>query len=464
MWIMFVKPMKEKLYNYLVNENQTVFQKYRDYCRENYGAPKIKRWVYLMKLFLQYSVFNKQNQQKTTSYYGTYEEQRESEVAKRKSPEELVEILESYDIVSFDIFDTLLFRPLCQPSDLFFFVGEKLNYLNFIQIRIEMEQRARAIKEQTLGTREVTLEEIWQQVEEETGINKEIGIHTELEVELAMCFVNPYMEKVLGELQKRGKRIIGISDMYLSQNQIKDLLSTAGMPNVLEKIFVSSEHGASKSNGGLYEIVKKQIGEEKTYIHLGDNEHSDVRQARKQGFKTYYYPNVNDIGAKYRPKEMSSIIGSVYRGLVNTYIHSGIKIYSKPYELGFIYGGLFVLGYCKWINGIVDKEKIDKILFLSRDGDIIEKVYSRLFKGDKEYMQPNRLEFVYSNDGMIAKEVQQGILDFVDYYIERIKDASEISGRDAYAPIWALGNHVDIVEKVVGRDFFKMNVGYANKH
>ena len=57
--------------------------------------------------------------------------------------------------------------------------------------------------------------------------------------------------------------------------------------------------------------------------------------------------------------------------------------YSREYEYGFVYGGLFVLGYCQFIHEYCVNEKIDRLLFLSRDGDILKQVYDQLYPEDE---------------------------------------------------------------------------------
>ena len=52
------------------------------------------------------------------------------------------------------------------------------------------------------------------------------------------------------------------------------------------------------------------------------------------------------------------------------------------YEYGYIYGGLFVLGYCEFIHRYYKENDTDKILFLARDGDILKQVYEKLFPDD----------------------------------------------------------------------------------
>ena len=63
--------------------------------------------------------------------------QSESELAMQEgvSVVSFVEKLSSYDVISFDIFDTLIFRPFSEPTDLFYFVGEQLGIMNFKELR-----------------------------------------------------------------------------------------------------------------------------------------------------------------------------------------------------------------------------------------------------------------------------------------------------------------------------------------
>ena len=66
----------------------------------------------------------------------------------------------------------------------------------------------------------------------------------------------------------------------------------------LKKVYVSCEYEKSKATGELYEVVKKDLNiDDKAinnrWIHVGDNEKSDVRMARRAGLAVHHYPNVN---------------------------------------------------------------------------------------------------------------------------------------------------------------------------
>ena len=61
------------------------------------------------------------------------------------------------------------------------------------------------------------------------------------------------------------------------------------------------------------------------------------------------------------------------------------KKYSPSYEYGFVYGGIYILGYCNWIHKKVKRQGIDKIIFLSRDGEIYKRVYSMMFPEENNF-------------------------------------------------------------------------------
>lgn len=378
----------EKIYNIAVNQTPEIALRYKRYRKKVSGAGRAKAWFYLIGLNLRYRFFKGKSAESfisDTFYENKKLSARGSESASKMldTPKKLAQKLAEYDVISFDVFDTLIFRPFSEPGDLFHMAGQKLEYIDFVRIRREMEEKSRNRKQTQQGTREVTFQDIWSMMEEETGILKETGMKAEWECEKTYCFGNPYMLEVIRELQKLRKKIIVISDMYLGKEYIRELLDICGYPS-FESYFVSCDYGESKNQGKLYEIVKQKLGEKYTYIHVGDNKESDIKQAKKHQFDTVYYPNVNEQGSEYRAEDMSAIIGSMYRGVVNAHLHCGVSAYSKAYEFGFVYGGLFVLGYCRWIHDWVEKNGIDKILFLARDGEILSKVYEKIYPKKQE--------------------------------------------------------------------------------
>lgn len=301
----------------------------------------------------------------------------ESEKGQRVDAYRFALSIMKFDVISFDIFDTLILRKLNQPADIFMLVGEKLGVFNFDSIRKKSEEEVRKHKNILHNSNETTLEEIYERVAYYTGIDAKRGAEAEFETELDMCFANPYMYRVFQILKSAGKRIYITSNMYLQKDKMNILLKNCGYEGY-EDILVSCDYHVGKGNGDLFKILLSKIGKA-SVVHIGDNKGADIDGAKKAGIPAKYYQACRDLGDPHRSRGISWLIDSAYRGIVNSTLHNGIQTFSKLWEYGFVYGGLAALGYVSWIHNKAKKEGIDKILFLSRDGYLLKTIYDKMF-------------------------------------------------------------------------------------
>ena len=394
-----IRKAKEKLFFILIEKDQDMLREYQKYKWSHVDRKenKLRSWSYMILLNIKYRILNIRNSDtaiiKTNSseIKLPYLEGSESAILSRPSPVHFAQSLMNYDIISFDIFDTLVLRPFAKPQDLFMIVGHKLKKMNFMSIRMEAEKEAREKAYEKKGNREVTIYDIYEIIEWRTGINKNYGVQIEFETELEFCFANPYMKEVFEILKSQNKKLIAISDMYLPKEMIIKLLEKMGYTGFLD-VFVSCEYNCSKSERQLFKIAINKYGKNQSFVHIGDNYNSDIIAAQELGIDTKYYKNVHEVGEKYRADGMSELIGSFYSGIVNTHLHNGLNQYTPYYEYGFIYGGLYIVGFCNWIREYAKTHQIDKVLFLSRDGDIYHKVFNVLFQDvDNEYVYWSRI-------------------------------------------------------------------------
>jgi len=325
-------------------------------------------------------------------------------------------IKDQAEIYSFDVFDTMLMRPFSNPSDLFYLVGEKVGINDFKSIRQNAEKRVRSIAEVTKGNKEVTIRKIYEEINRMTGLDVEKGIKTEIEIEKQLCFANETNKEIFDILKSQGKRIIFITDMYLPSAIIDEILQKNGIKGY-EKIFVSCEWESNKRNGDIYKVVQSFCGKATKIVHCGDNKAVDVDKAKELGIEARLYRNVNNFGKKYRPVNMSPLIGSAYSGIVNEHLYNGKNSYSSNYEYGFICGGIYVFGFMNWVNDFCKRNNVDKILFLSRDGYIYKKVYDSFFHDvDNEYFYWSRMAgLIYASDSVNGKNyfIRRAILNMI---------------------------------------------------
>lgn len=313
----------------------------------------------------------------------------ESNYQIRLTPEELLEKLNKYDVVSFDIFDTLILRRVAKPVDVFRLIGIQENIPDFCNLRIRAEEEAR----RKIKTDKVTIYDIYNMLQKYIPIpNIERAVEREMQIEIKLCIANPYMKKVFDKLCADGKNLILTSDMYLPQKEMKKILSSCGYnEGSYSKLFISCECNAGKYNGTLQKYVMKYIDDEQKIIHVGDNYSSDYEASKKVGWDALYYPSCADHARIFRDSDSMTMVESLYKGIVNTHLHSGVCIYNKDYEHGFLYGGLLVCGFCEWLNRKARNEDFDKLWFLARDMDIVHKVYNEFYNQvPNEYVSVSR--------------------------------------------------------------------------
>ena len=304
---------------------------------------------------------------------------------KRESVNRFVTSLVDYDVVSFDIFDTLIYRKVEKPNDIFHLMSAEMGINDFADIRKKAENFARNAKERKEGTREVVLKDIYDILEERFDINP-LWMDREIEIEINMSMPNQYMLQIYELLLKFGKTIVFTTDMYLPLDVIEKLVKKNGYTEY-DHIFLSNEYGLRKGDGTLQQILIDTYPTKKI-VHVGDNYDADVKKSIEAGIDAIYNPDSHFV---YREPELENIAASFYRAVIQTNMNNGLWEKDIYYSHGYRVGGILAVGYCKFLNEIVKKKNIDKILFCARDCDIIYKIYEQFYKIiDAEYINISR--------------------------------------------------------------------------
>lgn len=298
-------------------------------------------------------------------------------------------------IISFDVFDTLIDRPVENPADAFKLVEfsvQKQNpgFYDFARIRETAEVEARA--ETHKG--EITIDDIYEKVKEIYGVDQsriEWARNAEIHHEYQLCRARKIGKKLWDVAKISGKKIYLISDMYLPKEIVEKILHKEGYTGYQE-LFLSSVHGVRKKEGALYDLVLSGVGAEgKNWLHVGDNKIADIEKAEERGIRTFHlcraidrmrgnkhYRALFSSSFKRRERARCLVAGLIARRLFD--IPSGAfekdtHFQGNPLHLGYAGLGPMLMGYVLWLARQAERDRVSRLYFLSREGWVLHRMY-----------------------------------------------------------------------------------------
>ena len=292
-------------------------------------------------------------------------------------------LIDQHEVISFDIYNTLLVRHVLNDCDVFSIIQDYYNRTagqnrkDFPMIRLEAEKKAK----ETMGKDSVTFDEIYQQMsasDEAAVVFKEI----EWKLEQAITAVRKEGCKLYEYCLKQGKKVIAISDMYYEGSHLKELLAMHGYK--IDKVFSSSDYGVTKHSGELFQKVCKTIHiAPHKILHIGDSYRSDFLMAKKSGLNAAILKFIETCHAVETHNSHENIyVNAMYKYAANLCQDS--SFYTK---LGVEKFGPLLFGFCCWLNRRLDELNIQRVYFLSRDAYIIKEAFENIFPDTKKELR-----------------------------------------------------------------------------
>lgn len=306
------------------------------------------------------------------------------------------EILKSnkLKLIGFDVFDTLLIRPLLDPESVKKIVairaGDEVGNL-YKKFRIIAEIQARQQKGQ-----DVNIDEIYKTLEKISGISElDVNKLKSIEIETEEALLFPRLEgiELYKDALKTGKPVIILTDMFLSPTIIEKFLNSFQIGG-WDRLYVSSDVGLRKDDGKLYEYVFREFGTNpEEYVMIGDNERSDVQVPCDMG-SSYIHcmkpielarglPRLKPIVEQHeRFAELESeitlalIINKNFSPIFYPNSFDQLSLIPvSPYNIGYSIVGPLLVSFSDWLYRECLVDGIRKLYFLSREGKIIREVY-----------------------------------------------------------------------------------------
>ncbi len=323
--------------------------------------------------------------------------------------ENALKIIERFNIVSFDVFDTLLVRRVHEPDLIKESVSRYISHLarehsitisaksiSSTRDSIEAKQRKqnglihpdseanylilmRELVTQIFGgdTSQELVEGLVEQI-----LDYELGVESHAIV--ARLAWIPFLET----LKERGIAIVALSDMYLPGTAIKTLLDRAGIGHFFGEVHSSADSYRAKASGyGYRRLCELRGWSPHSWLHIGDNLFSDGLQAQEHGLTALC---LRDPGERKRKAILNKYHQvSRYKPFwYGRYLQQiALPLESAPqevgsdkglYTLGYSFFGPLLGGYVAHLLHRARSMQVPALYFLSREGRLLHQLWDRM--------------------------------------------------------------------------------------
>lgn len=345
----------------------------------------------------------------------------------------LLREIDCHDVISFDVFDTLLMRKVYEPADVFELMDR--DFLDRFPFVFSKERKA---AEQELRKKnEPTIYQIYEYLAEKNHLSEEEEqylLMSELKKEGDVLCVREKMKYCMEYCIRQGKKVYLVSDMYLPAEVLGKLLDQQGITGYIE-LLVSCDYQTSKLEN-LFEQLKEKAEGEK-YLHIGDNQEADYDSPKKHGMDAFL------IMSAVRMMECSTYRDAcIYLGSLSSRVMVGMlaaEMFRDPFVLngtkgkptivdaeqfGYTLISPLVVSFTVWMYHKIYAGKKSLLLFSARDGWIFQKVFRYFAKEwrldglpeDLYFMVSRRaLEIVDKGEDREAQEKYQAYLKTLDF-------------------------------------------------
>ncbi|GAB1539383.1 hypothetical protein NUACC21_20490 [Scytonema sp. NUACC21] len=299
--------------------------------------------------------------------------------------------MNTIQISSFDVFDTVLTRVVGAPRAIFLLLGKQLASQSLISCTPEAFAHARIKAEhRTYGNvgEKCSLYQIYIELAialRLTDEQRDKMMHLECVLESELIRPVPMAKKLIQAARDQGKRVVFVSDMYLPPEFIKEQLVRHSFWVQGDELYVSHEYGKSKATGQLFqELIRRQGISPGQVSHCGNDLRVDVQGAKKVGLKAQHF----NEGNLNRYEEILESYSSATEGLSSALAGASrltrlqVPVSSSKEEaLRDVAAGVvapILVGYVLWVLQQAQMMGLKRLYFVSRDGQILLEIARRL--------------------------------------------------------------------------------------
>ena len=196
-----------------------------------------------------------------------------------------------YDVLSVDVFDTLIWRRVPEPKDIFVRVAaalteeglllDSITPVQFTDLRAAAERTARACAEAETGSREILLSDIYDALPDHLWAGPDArtpAMAAEVACEAVAMMLDEDVAALMRAARAADVKVILTSDTYFTREQLTLFLEQAGLDSgdLPDTLYISNEHGRPKWRD-LFDLILQELDvPAEKVVHLGDNYDADV--------------------------------------------------------------------------------------------------------------------------------------------------------------------------------------------
>lgn len=302
---------------------------------------------------------------------------------------QLWQLIKENEVISVDLFDTLVMRQTLFSSDIFEIVDARLKERG---ICIEDFYMKRLAGEKYLSKCSApTLTGIYEYMKEAyaiCGLEPYELAELEWRSDYGMLVPRQEMCAIIEEAFRQGKEVYIVTDTYYSKDQLMKILRKCNITFYTD-IIASCEYKTSKTQELFERLKEKTSGRQ--CIHIGDDIAADIESAKKYGFTAcQIYSGIELL-------EMAGYLGIWDKvESLSDRIRAGMfmaRLFNSPFQfetqerkisvksagdIGYLFFAPIISDFVIWFERQVKKYKLLNIWFCARDGFLIKKLYDEL--------------------------------------------------------------------------------------
>jgi FMN phosphatase YigB (HAD superfamily) len=307
-------------------------------------------------------------------------------------------------VLCLDVFDTLVWRRVPEPQDVFLLLGRRLaeqgklaghiSAQGFADLRQAAERAAREKVQAVTGYREIKLTDIYALIPDHVftaGFDTAARIQAELACEGSLLILDRDVAQLMKTARVSNAKVVLASDTYFTETELCGLLTAAGLKDqsLIDRVFVSCEIGKPKYRD-MFDVILKDLGlTPAQLLHVGDTLEADINPCRARGIAVAPYdkwgfsPRVQLVefpqGTQARAQR-AALLGDHgdfgLSGVRSRLAHRAPAALSKDLKPYWIYGAAVLApvfaGFARWVVQQAAGKK--RVFGLMREGRFLKRV------------------------------------------------------------------------------------------